>query len=85
MREINLKLWFNDEYRDWSIEIDGRIHDHIAGEGLTELVEGALIVAAKSLIQGRSTLEHSKVREAITPGGEHGNERLFAAERSFGQ
>jgi hypothetical protein len=52
MREINLKLWFNDEHRDWSIEIDGRIHDHIAGEGLTELVEGALIVAAKSLIQG---------------------------------
>jgi hypothetical protein len=51
MREINMKLWRNDEFRDWSIEINGRFHEHIPDDGLTELVEGALIVAAKSLIQ----------------------------------
>ena len=51
MREINMKLWRNDEFRDWSIEINGRFHEHVPDEGLTELVEGALIVAAKSLIQ----------------------------------
>jgi hypothetical protein len=51
MREINMKLWRNDEFRDWSIEINGRIYEHVPDEGLTELVEGALIVAAKSLIQ----------------------------------
>jgi hypothetical protein len=51
MREINIKLWHNDEFRDWSMEIDGRFHEHVPDEGLTELVEGALIVAAKSLIQ----------------------------------
>jgi hypothetical protein len=51
MREINMKLWRNDEFGDWSIEINGRFHEHVPDAGLTELVEGALIVAAKSLIQ----------------------------------
>jgi hypothetical protein len=51
MREINIKLWRNEELHDWSIEINGRFHEHISSEGLTDLVEGALIVAAKSLIQ----------------------------------
>jgi hypothetical protein len=51
MREINMKLWRNDEFRDWSIEINGRIYEHLLDEGLAELVEGALIVAAKSLIK----------------------------------
>jgi hypothetical protein len=51
MREINMKLWRNDEFRDWSIEINGRFHEHIPDKDLTELVEAASIVAAKSLIQ----------------------------------
>jgi hypothetical protein len=51
MREINIKLWRNDAFRDWSIEINGRFYEHVPNDGLTELVEGALIVAAKSLIQ----------------------------------
>jgi hypothetical protein len=51
MREINIKLWRNDELRDWSMEINGRFHEHVPDEGLTDLVEAALIVAAKSLIQ----------------------------------
>jgi hypothetical protein len=51
MREINIKLQRNDELKDWSMEINGRLHEHVSDEGLTDLVEGALIVAAKSLIQ----------------------------------
>ena len=46
-----MKLWRNDEFRDWSMEINGRFHQHVPNNGLTELLEGALIVAAKSLIQ----------------------------------
>jgi hypothetical protein len=51
MREIHIKLQRNDELKDWSMEISGRLHEHVSDEGLTDLVEGALIVAAKSLIQ----------------------------------
>jgi hypothetical protein len=51
MREISIRLWRNDLLRDWHVENNGRFHEHVPGEGLTDLVEGALIVAAKSLIQ----------------------------------
>jgi hypothetical protein len=51
MREINIKLLRNEELKDWSMEINGRLHEHVSDEGLTDIVEGALIVAAKSLIQ----------------------------------
>jgi hypothetical protein len=51
MREISIKLWRNEELHDWSMEINGRFHEHISNEGLTDLVEGALIVAVKSLVQ----------------------------------
>ena len=50
MREIHIKLQRNDELKDWSMEINGRLHEHVSDKGLTDLVEGALIVAAKSLI-----------------------------------
>jgi hypothetical protein len=26
MREINIKLWRNEELHDWSMEINGRFH-----------------------------------------------------------
>jgi hypothetical protein len=63
MREINIKLWRNEELHDWSMEINGRFHEHVSNEGLTDLVEGALIVAAKSLIQPSVSGEHSKATE----------------------
>jgi hypothetical protein len=51
MREIYIKLQRNDEFKDWSIELNGRLHEHVPDESLTDLVEGALIVAATSLMQ----------------------------------
>jgi hypothetical protein len=51
MREINIKLWRDNDRGDWSMLINGRFHEHVADDGLSDLVEGALIVAAKSLIQ----------------------------------
>jgi hypothetical protein len=50
MGEIHIKLQRNAELKDWSLEINGRLHEHVSDEGLTDLVEGALIIAAKSLI-----------------------------------
>jgi hypothetical protein len=40
MREINIKLWRNDELMDWSMEINRRFHEQVSDEGLTDLVEG---------------------------------------------
>jgi hypothetical protein len=32
MREINIKLWRNDGFRNWSMEINGRLNEHVPGE-----------------------------------------------------
>jgi hypothetical protein len=48
MREIKLKLWQNDS-GDWSVEINGRRHEHVTTATIESLVECALIVAETSL------------------------------------
>jgi hypothetical protein len=37
MREIYIKLQRNDEFKDWSIELNGRLHEHVPDESLTDL------------------------------------------------
>ena len=49
MQEIKIKLWRNDQAQDWSIEINGLLHEHVSSEIMEDLVECALIVAETSL------------------------------------
>lgn len=51
MQAINIKMWRNDEEQDWSIEINGLLHEHITSEIMGDLVECALIVAEKTLTE----------------------------------
>lgn len=48
MQEIKIKLWRNDQAQDWSIEINGLLHERVSSEIMEDLVECALIVAEKS-------------------------------------
>jgi hypothetical protein len=50
-QEIEIRMWHNDESLDWSVEINGRRHEHITSEIMEALVECALIVAQMSLTQ----------------------------------
>jgi hypothetical protein len=45
IQEIKIKLWRNDEPQDWSVEINGLLHEHVSIEILEDLVAAALIVA----------------------------------------
>jgi hypothetical protein len=49
MWQIRINLWHNDETLDWSIEINGRRHEHVTSEIVEALVESQLIVAETSL------------------------------------
>jgi hypothetical protein len=49
MSKVHIKLQDNRELDGLSVENNGRFHEHVSDEGLTEFVEGALIVAAKTL------------------------------------
>jgi hypothetical protein len=56
MREINIRLFRNQVIshrgrHDWSVEINGRFHEHVSNEGPTDRVKRALIIDAISLIQ----------------------------------
>lgn len=50
MQEINVKLWRNHGSEDWSIEINGLLHEHLSAQEMEDLVEAAMIVAEKSLM-----------------------------------
>jgi hypothetical protein len=49
MQQIKITLWHHHEMRDWSVEIDGRRHEHVTSELVEALVECQLIVAERSL------------------------------------
>jgi hypothetical protein len=75
MREINIKLWRIDEFSDWSAGVNGRFHEGVPDEASNDLVEAALIVAAKSLMQASVNVERPKSAEATRRDGTGGVER----------
>ena len=56
MQRITIDLWHNDETVDWSIEINGRRHEHVTSEIIEALVESVLIGAETSLTRAVTTL-----------------------------
>ena len=54
MQEIRVRLWRNSEAKDWSVDIDGLLHEHISSEILEALVECALVAAEGSLLQAEA-------------------------------
>jgi hypothetical protein len=50
MHEINIKLCHNHGSGDWSIEINGLLHEHVSAQEMEDLVEATMIVAEKSLM-----------------------------------
>jgi hypothetical protein len=55
MRAINIKLSHHDAENDWSIEIDGRMHEHVSTTTVDELVEYAIVAAQQSLLEAQSS------------------------------
>jgi hypothetical protein len=65
MEAINITLIRNHSERDWSVEIDGSLHDHISTRTLDDLIEYALVVAQQNLLDGE-TLLHSSEADSIS-------------------
>jgi hypothetical protein len=62
MQEIKIKLWRHTEEKDWSAEVYGKLHEHIATKTVDELVEYVLVAAQQVL------LEHEAPRPSAMPG-----------------
>jgi 3-oxoacyl-(acyl-carrier-protein) synthase len=50
MQEIKIKLWRHTEEKDWSAEVYGKLHKHIATKTVDELVEYVVVAAQQALL-----------------------------------
>jgi hypothetical protein len=55
---INITLSRNFAEKDWSVEIDGILYDHISTKTLDDLVEYALIATQQSLLEPEAPAEN---------------------------
>jgi hypothetical protein len=51
MQKLEIMLWMNDKRDDWSIEVNGLLHEHVSSRVVEDLVECAVLVAESSLIE----------------------------------
>jgi hypothetical protein len=49
MQQLDVRLWINGA-DDWSVELNGLRHEHISSQVVEDLVECALILAEKPLV-----------------------------------
>jgi hypothetical protein len=67
MEAINISLSRNYSEQDWSVEIDGSLHDHIPTSTLDDLVEYALLVAQQSLLESETPIDSSEMDSVSAP------------------
>jgi hypothetical protein len=67
MEAINISLSRNYSEQDWSVEIDGSLHDHISTGTLDDLVEYALLVAQQSLLESETLIDSSDTDSVSAP------------------
>jgi hypothetical protein len=67
MGAINISLSRNHSEQDWSVEIDGTVHDHISTRTLDDLIEYALLVAQQSLLENEPSNDISETDSVSAP------------------
>jgi hypothetical protein len=56
MKETNIRLLRNPEEKDWSVQIDGKLYDHISTNTLDDLLEYTFIAAQQSLLEVKAAM-----------------------------
>jgi hypothetical protein len=51
MEEIRLRLWRDEQGRNWHVEINGHRHMHVTSQSVEDLVEAAVITAEQVIEQ----------------------------------
>jgi hypothetical protein len=60
MQAINIRLYRHDREADWSVEIDGKLHQHVSEETVDGLVEYAVIAAEQRLLEHEGLDRHQQ-------------------------
>jgi hypothetical protein len=67
---ITISLSRNYSARDWSVEIDGHLYDHISARTLDDLVDYALTAAQQNLLESEALTASSETDSGVsTPSG----------------
>jgi hypothetical protein len=53
MKDTNIRLLRNLEEKDWSVQINGKLYDHISTSTLDDLLEYTSIAAQQSLLESK--------------------------------
>jgi hypothetical protein len=67
MEAISISLSRNSSEKDWSVEIDGTLHDHISTQTLDDLIEYTLLVAQQSLLENETSIDSSETDSVFAP------------------
>jgi hypothetical protein len=67
MEAISISLSRNSSEKDWSVEIDGTLHDHISTQTLDDLIEYALLVAQQNLLENEAPIGTSETDSVFAP------------------
>ena len=58
-RRIHIRLCYNRELGDWSLQIDDKWHRHVTSDVVEALVDGTLMEAKMSLEEGFAPAENT--------------------------
>jgi hypothetical protein len=67
MEAISISLSRNSSEKDWSVEIDGTLHDHISTQTLDDLIEYTLLVAQQNLLENEAPIGTSETDSVFAP------------------
>ena len=67
MLKIHVTFCWNNEGKDWTLEINDLRHDHISSEVLKGLVETTVTVAERSLVEHRGDRSNGETASELKP------------------
>jgi hypothetical protein len=56
MKDIYIRLLWNLEQKDWSVQIDGTLYEHISTDTLDDLLEYTSMAAQQSLLDVKAAM-----------------------------
>jgi hypothetical protein len=57
MREIHIILWRHEEEDNWSVQIDGKLHQYVSARTIDEVVEYAVVAAEQALLEPEAPID----------------------------
>jgi hypothetical protein len=67
MLKIHVTFCWNDDEKDWTIEINDLRHDHVSSEALKGLFDATVMVAERSVNDRYSDLRDGQITSELEP------------------